>query len=304
MYSIYRVSGFTTYRAKNDIVVNDDFFWGSNPARKLTDDTLLYKEIGYDILSITLDPQNNNRLIYTTGKDGPFRINVIENALTATKSNVVNNSKEGTGIPSNISIYTAIVEKANSDIVYIGTEEGVYRTNDFTASNPVWTLYNEGIGLKVPVFKLFQQTKNIPGTYSITYDGSGTATIIEYPGTSNFGLIYAATYGAGMFVDKTYGASTGIPNYPQTNHADKGIKAYPNPTNSGITIDFALQKKENVQLRIVDITGKVILSENIGNREAGTYSEKLDCSGLADGLYFVNLKTETQNRTAKIVISK
>jgi hypothetical protein len=303
-YSIYRVSGFTTYRSEDELIVNKSNLWEANPNRMLVDDTLLYEKAGGDITSIILDPQNNDHLLYTHTNQMGSRINVIENALTATQNNVTIREKEGTGIPLNIGVYTAIVEMHNSDIAYCGTEEGVYMTENFTSANPTWSLYNEGIEVKVPVFTLYQQTNKTPTTISVTYDGSGEALITEYPGVSNIGVIYAATHGMGIFIDKKYEEVAINDYHPIRKYTQNTLKVYPNPANAEVMIDFVLQNNEEVQLNIVDITGKVIVTENMGTKATGIHSEKLNCSYLSNGLYFINLKTATQNRTAKLIINK
>ena len=317
-YSIYRVSGFDTYREKRDIEVSNSVFdissgvEDNNPNRKLKNDTLIYEgQIGSDfvtgdILSITLDPNNNNNLLYTTNAPGgPItpRISLITNALTASKDNVAFSVKDGSGLPDG-AVYTAIVEMSDNKIAFIGTEKGVYKTTSFDASSPTWASYNVGIDANVPVFKLLQQTRRLDNDKSVYYTKLGERMEIDFPGVANTGIIYAATYGLGMFAYTEYHQPiVSIPSYPGGKMETK-LAVYPNPVTNVVTVDFTLLKEEQVQLNIVDITGKVIISNNIGNREAGKNTETLDCSGLSSGMYFVTLKTNTQNKTAKIVVSK
>jgi hypothetical protein len=311
---IYRVSGFDRYR---DIVELDackavyDASSGlnaDNDRRMLKDDTLLLGTTS-DVLSIALDPQNNENLIFTTNDIGGIfpRINLITNAQTATLSSVNITPKEGNGIPERMPVYTAFVEMTHSNIASIGTETGIYKTEDFTSPTPAWTLYNSGIDMSVPVFKLYQQTKNIPGSHSITYSGTGDPAKIDYPGVSNYGVIYAATHGAGLFVDSTYLTSTGINRYePNSKSANENtLKVYPNPANSYFSIDYTLtSSNEQVQLNIVDITGKIIYTKNLGLKQAGSHSERLNSADLPNGFYFVNMMIGQYNKTAKIIISK
>ena len=319
-YSIYRVSGFDTYRQKRDIEVSEAAFNLDNPKieidnleRKLIDDTLVYESqigsdiISGDILSMTLDPQDDNRLLFTTYNDiggivAP-RINLITNATTATLGDVTLANKEGIGLPRG-AIYTAIIERNDQNVAFVGTEEGIYKTSNFDNANPSWESYNNGIGANVPVFKLLQQTRKLNTDTSIYYTKLGEEMKIIFPGIYNEGIIYAATHGLGMFMDKTYFVpSVSVPSYRKP-AVDNALKVYPNPTNDKVTIDFTLSKDEQVQLNIIDITGKVVSSTNIGNRDSGLHSEIINCSNLPSGMYFVNLKTNTQNKTAKIIVTK
>jgi hypothetical protein len=318
-YAIYRVSGFDQYRDFEEIDVAKRLYTADpahtpvqddNDKRMLIDDTLV-SGIAADILSIALDPQNNDHLIYTTNYTGGVsskdysRIQLITNALTATFSTVNIEYKEGTGLPGDMPVYTSLIEMTNSNTAYIGTEKGIYMTENLTAPNPKWNLHNKGIDINVPVFQLYQQTKNIPSTYSITYTGGGSVDKTNFPGVSNYGIIYAATYGAGIFRDTTHWQPTAIANYPSNKAAQETLKVYPNPTNSSVTIDYmSLSSNDRVQLNVFDITGKIILTKNLGVKEAGSHSERLDCSNLPNGFYFVNMIIGQYNKTAKIIISK
>lgn len=315
-YSIYRVSGFDTYRQRRDIEVSENAFTSSSPmsmdniSRKLIDDTLVFENqigtniISGDILSIVLDPQEDNKLLFTTnGTGAASRINLITNATTATLGTVALADKKGTGLPEG-SIYTAIIEMNHSEIAFVGTEKGVYKTSEFNDANPSWNFYNEGIDANVPIFKLFQQTKRLNNDTSVYYTRLGEEMEIIFPGVYNTGIIYAATHGLGMFMDKAYHDPIVSVSSYRKQTVDNTLKVYPNPTNNKITIDFTLSKDEQVQLNIVDITGKIVSSNNIGNRDTGLHSEIINCSNLPSGMYFVNLKTNTQNKTTKIIVTK
>ena len=311
-YSIYRVSGFDRYRKAEEMEVCKMVFdvnsgiGADNSNRMLINDTLLFGLQGENIFSMTLDPQDNNNLLYAgaLGSSGTPRIRLITNALTATLDNVVSVNKTG-DLPSiKLPVYTAIIEMNNDDIAFIGTEKGVYKTENFKSTNPSWSVYNTGIDVEVPVFKLGQQTKAFKTDTSVYYNKLGDEIQTVFPGVSNNGIIYAATHGLGMFIDKTYHTPLSDYNTGKKQIAEKSLKVYPNPTNGVITIEYALLSDEQVQLNIVDITGKVVLSNNIGNRYSGTHSEMLDCSNLSQGLYFVNLKTKTQNITSKIIVTE
>ena len=312
-YSIYRVSGFNTYRRKIDMEVSGSVFDSLKPMRepndslKLRNATLLQDYADGDVLSITLDPQDNNNLIFTTNATLSPRILLIKNALDTNysieKGFVDTAHKEG-NLPVGLNVYTAIIEMDSSNIAFIGTNKGVYKTSNFKSSNPNWISYNTGIDVEIPVFKLYQQTKKFETKVARIYNKMGDEIFLEFPGVSNRGIIYAGTHGLGMFMDKTYHIPLAVPNYPTRKTEQHALRVYPNPTNGIIMIDFSLQSAEQVQFNIVDITGKIVLSNSFGNRDAGAYSETMDCSNLSPGLYFVNMKTNTQNKTSKIVLTK
>ena len=79
---------------------------------------------------------------------------------------------------------------------------------------------------------------------------------------------------------------------------------YPNPTKSQATVVFNIQTEAQTTLNIIDITGRTISSRNLGQLSEGSYQETIDCSGLANGIYFINIKNNTTNRTSKLIIHK
>jgi len=320
--AIHRVSGFDEYRALEEVdKFNYDYanpgsgYGGSvgglftpNSLRKLTDEVLL--TTGDDILSIALDPQNDDNLMYTTSDYD--RVMLITNATTATYPALVDN-KEGTGLPDNIPVYTGLIVKKKdndnkSNVAYIGTELGVYETNDFDTPNPTWELYKNGIDINVPIFQLYQQTKDVNPVVSVVYDGTKEPdTVYNFPAVSNLGVIYAATHGAGIFVDTSQFIPriTSVKQYfNATKSTDNKLKVYPNPASSSIFVDYALQSNEFILLKIVDVMGRVVYTENLGTKESGSYSQEIDCSNLPNGFYLINMTIGKQTRVAKFVVFK
>jgi hypothetical protein len=285
-------------------VSNDKAGLNADNTDRMLEDHVLIADYGYnDILDITLDPQNNNALIFTTNYLVD-RVNVITDALTATGGGAIPVSKEGTGLPANIPVYCAIVEMANSDIAYIGTEEGIYKTENFTDVSPTWVLYNNGINAKVPVFKLYQQTNYISGSRYREYDAQGVPKYTPFQGVKNYGMIYAATHGLGVFIDTFY--YNAIPEWhlPFEKSKSVNLTVFPNPAANNITVDFTIASTRDVLISISDITGKTILTKSLGARMIGNHQEKIDCSVLSEGFYFVTVNAGEQNQSAKIVIRK
>ena len=305
-YSIYRVSGFDTYRAYEEMDVSGRILSATvglsdnNPNRML-EDNILVENIP-DILDIALDPSNANNLIYTTNIDG-MRVNVITDALIATGGTASVGSREG-NLPSKLPVYCAIVEMSNSDIAYIGTEEGVFKTENFTSSNPQWDLYNNGINAKVPVFKLHQQTNYIGNNRAVYYDAQGKETSVRFQGVTNYGVLYAATHGLGIFMDSAHWDKILDPYFPPMGGKSVNLTVFPNPAANSITLDFTLSATNNVLINITDITGKTVYTQSLGMRMIGNYQENIDCSVLSEGLYFVTVNAGSQNQSAKVVIRK
>ncbi|PLX25113.1 MAG: hypothetical protein C0599_01230 [Salinivirgaceae bacterium] len=72
------------------------------------------------------------------------------------------------------------------------------------------------------------------------------------------------------------------------------MKIYPNPAKDAISLDF---KIENANVKIMDVSGKVVLSKEKVNR-----NEEINVSSLSHGMYFIVLENSSYYITDKLVI--
>lgn len=83
------------------------------------------------------------------------------------------------------------------------------------------------------------------------------------------------------------------------------MKCYPNPANSGIHIQYALNKDTQVQIEIRDLTGRAIGTISNAPTEPGEHTLDFDLSRYADGTYIVTLvANETVVLTEKVILFK
>ncbi|WP_452222267.1 M28 family peptidase [Lacinutrix salivirga] len=75
---------------------------------------------------------------------------------------------------------------------------------------------------------------------------------------------------------------------------DNEIKIFPNPTKGQLTIETFLA--DNVDLKIYDITGKLLIKTKIESN-----FKVLNISNLQAGVYFIEAKTNTKSGTYKVV---
>ena len=82
----------------------------------------------------------------------------------------------------------------------------------------------------------------------------------------------------------------------------KNIMVYPNPNNGHFKIDFKLNLKDNVTLKIVNLSGQIVYQNNLGS----TLSENLsiDLSELASGVYTLRVEGVNTQITKKISVIK
>jgi len=139
----------------------------------ITKDTL--NNFGRFITSISVDPSDANRIIVTLGNYGNYSswIYYSNDALSSTPSF---NSKQG-DLPD-LPVYASLIEMNNSNTVIIGTDYGIFATNNILAPSPSWTSEYNGMDT-VPVFMIRQQTSKNPGAISMSVDGNDTIQIME-----------------------------------------------------------------------------------------------------------------------------
>jgi hypothetical protein len=107
-------------------------------------------------------------------------------------------------------------------------------------------------------------------------------------------MLYAATYGRGLWVSPLVAGTAGI----QDRISENNVKVYPNPATSQITIE--LPKTMKAEIRVFDITGKLLKFETdsqISNKRI------VDVSTLTPGTYFVRINSEEGTATKKLLIN-
>ena len=108
------------------------------------------------------------------------------------------------------------------------------------------------------------------------------------------GMIYAGSYGRGLWVSPVVEGTMGV----NKNTFESTVSVYPNPADSQITI--GLQNPINAEIRIFDISGKLLMYQAdafIANKYT------MDVSSLNSGVYFVRLNTTAGTAIKKLVIN-
>ena len=88
---------------------------------------------------------------------------------------------------------------------------------------------------------------------------------------------------------------------------DNGAKLfqnYPNPTNGNTTIKYSLENNANVSFEMMDVTGKVVLTSNEGDKGNGMHMLNVNTSELTAGIYFYSLIVNNHKMTKKMTITK
>jgi len=81
-------------------------------------------------------------------------------------------------------------------------------------------------------------------------------------------------------------SSSGIEEYIRN-----PLKIYPNPNTGQFTLEMDLQKNTSLSIQLYQITGQQIFAEKFNNL-AGFYSQQIDLSKYAKGMYYVQIVTD------------
>ncbi len=266
---VYRVGGLDSVYSQTDF---DSLATGA---------VQIYDGSSY-ITDITVDPNDPGHVVITTGGFGGSHIfeSWDADATIGTSSFVPIDGN----LPSNpsIPVYSAVIDRENDQIIIIGTEYGVYATDD---GGTTWTDQNATFE-RVPVFDIRQQYR-------------------EWNGKDVFnpGMIYLGTHGRGIWKSADLlSARPEDPNGGIANSTTSGaLTVYPNPMAERGTIAFNLSKASDVQVKVYDLHGRLVQRTDLQGRPAGEQTAEINVSQLSAGNYVIHFQSNTERRVAKFI---
>lgn len=245
------------------------------------------------ITSIAVDPQDNQHIVITLGNYG--NNDYVYNCTNSLDSLPTFISVQG-NLPK-APVYSSLIEMNNSGMVILGTENGIFVSDNVASAT--WSKDSGPMGT-IPVFALKQQTLDFPGLYVPNPDPNIPG--VNYPAFTNYGVIYAASYGRALWASNSY---VGIKDTPGSNQYDNlSLKLYPNPVSESAKIDITLPKQANVSIEVYDYSGKLVLNQNYGRLSNGNQTVSLTCTSLPEGSYFVRVLANNQMATTKFIVVK
>lgn len=80
----------------------------------------------------------------------------------------------------------------------------------------------------------------------------------------------------------------------------KTLRLYPNPVNSGNTLNVSLGSSITGTIKIYSITGKLVYNKNIDNFKTSS----IDVSSFNNGVYLLKIETDITSISKKVIINK
>ena len=280
----FRISGLNSVVDANTGTIGNDEY-----AATVTKITLPID--GQCVTSVAVDPRDNNKVFITCGNYGnDDYVFYSTNAMSEEPTFV---SKQG-NLPK-MPVYSSVIDMTTGDVI-IGTERGIYRSKNLST----WTFDGTAMG-EIPVMELKQQRLFVEDEMTVNHTDEGDF-VTEYPGVHNTGIIYAATYGRGIFRCENYKKDfTGVTETPSVNTA-VNVNIYPNPVVNQATVNFELKESNMVSYQVFDMTGRMVMSQNLGRLAEGQHQVNISAENLSSGSYILRLSQGGKNETVKFMV--
>jgi hypothetical protein len=172
-------------------------------------------------------------------------------------------SKEG-NLPD-LPVKCILRNPLNANEVIIGTELGVWYTNNFNTTAPTWNQ---------------------------SYNGMSNVKVVDLD-VRNDNTVFAATYGRGIFS----GQFTATSLSTDDNVLNKGIKVYPNPSNGIVNVSID-NYAGNITVEVYDMNGRKVFSNSGEYMKANT----INLQGFQNGVYILNVKGDELSYSEKIIL--
>ncbi len=153
-----------------------------------------------------------------------------------------------------------------------------------TSSNIFYVLYKNG--------RYFATSKGT--SYDVTGLRSGTTYSFKVFAKIRGGKSSVASNTVTIITENVQRAK------PKSNLFSKSINVYPNPASEFLTINASESIKENLKIRLISITGKLILEKEINT--SIQKSNKIDVSGVNSGLYFLEIDDQINFKQVKRIV--
>lgn len=191
---------------------------------------------------------------------------------------------------------------------YQGTNETTGATRDafiacFDANNAaLWSTYfggggggvsasDAGNGLAIDNInnKLYVTGGTVSSTYETVSPGSGSYCINTLKTVGWYDAFLAR-----FNLDFTY---VGI---KENQKEIQSFELFPNPTNGHVTLLFDFENTDNIQIKLFNLMGQLILTDEVKHKSGKTFYE-MDLSTLSHGMYIINVTTGDNTISQKVI---
>lgn len=198
------------------------------------------------------------------------------------------------------------------------TFRGAMGSTDWTKCWAEWNPQNENYNnppydRSVAAFTISGFEENLQVTFTPSLTGSGLSYFWNFGDGNNSTAsnpvhTYAApgNYNVTCTITNTAGCSKQATlNYGVTSvnelHKEFAIGVYPNPNNGVATVSVNLNQASEVNIQILDMTGRKIMDVINTDLGVGKYNYNVDITSVPNGVYFATITTKFGTQTVKVV---
>ena len=111
------------------------------------------------------------------------------------------------------------------------------------------------------------------------------------------------TFGINKVISFSTKAPTSVDDFnnPKTYNL---ISAYPNPFNPTTTLEYQLKESSHVVIKIYDVIGNLVKTLLDKNVNSGTHKIFFEAHNLPSGVYFSQIRTSSETKTIKLLLTK
>ena len=250
------------------------------------------------VVGLAIDPNDGNNLIATAGSytnsDHVYR---CTNALTAATIAGTFEAIQGVGntaLPF-MPVYDAEIHYGGKDTVIIGTEWGVWTTdNAFSALTGAAVEWSDASGngmAHVPVFAVEQQQ-------------------LKSWQSQNSGIIYLGTHARGFYtatdlqVVSVQEEDSELTANRDKNSLVSNLTLYPNPLNSVGTLEFDLIENLESTINVYNLAGTLVKTMQLGRKAKGNHKVEFNATDLSVGSYIISLESGNERSVAKFIVTR
>jgi hypothetical protein len=234
--------------------------------------------------SLCMHPSDPNKLLITTGgfssTDHVFELTNAQNATSS--ANAGRRNLQG-NLPF-MPVYDPEYNVNKPNQVLIGTELGLWSTDNISSPNPVWTDESGEMGL-VRVLDVVQQR-------------------LPFNEASNYGQFYLGTYGLGIWTSRDL-VSVGDNKFDDFSDDVEinNLKVYPNPAITQSRVEFDMPVNGTAEISIYDISGKLV-KRHMQPFATGEAHYDFNVQQIPAGTYFIAVRVGSAEKHARFVVLK
>jgi len=194
---------------------------------------------------------------------------------------------------------TGTISDGSGDFYYNNQSNCMWKIAPVYASDLTLTFTEFNTDIE-DVLKIYDATNN---QLLAEISGEYTSGNMPDPVFTENGQVFLIFQSDGIYNAPGWSADWEIGNVSVKEQMDgvSMLNVFPNPANNILNISFKTDRVQSFTVKLMSVTGEVVY-EDTSDNFSGNYSNSIDVSSFAKGVYILNLSNETGSVNKKVVI--